>query len=120
MPLLRCIACKTGLYCAAGPDDVVGDLCPGCGSLLEPVGELAEVQINGKTRVWFAISIAPERFDGSVPAVGADIPDDRTREARLGGSGRSAPSSRSGTWSTVTEKGHIVSAYRYNVVKRSP
>jgi hypothetical protein len=40
---LKCVACKTRLYRAADPDDLVGDLCPGCGSLLEPVGELAEI-----------------------------------------------------------------------------
>ena len=43
MPHFKCVACKTRLYSAAGPDDLVGDLCPGCGSLLEPVGELAEI-----------------------------------------------------------------------------
>jgi hypothetical protein len=42
MPHFKCVACRTRLYSAAGPDDLVGDLCPGCGSLLEPVGELAE------------------------------------------------------------------------------
>jgi hypothetical protein len=43
MPLLKCLACRTRLYKAAGPADLVGDLCPGCGSLVEPVGEPAEV-----------------------------------------------------------------------------
>jgi hypothetical protein len=43
MPYFKCVACKTRLYSAAGPADLVGDLCPGCGSLLEPVGELSEV-----------------------------------------------------------------------------
>ena len=43
MPHSKCVACKTRLYTAAGSDDLVGDLCPGCGSLLEPVGELAEI-----------------------------------------------------------------------------
>jgi hypothetical protein len=43
MPHFKCVACKTRLYSAAGPDDMVGDLCPGCGSLLEPVGNLAEI-----------------------------------------------------------------------------
>jgi hypothetical protein len=43
MPHFKCVACKTRLYSGAGPDDLVGDLCPGCGSLLEPVGELAEI-----------------------------------------------------------------------------
>jgi hypothetical protein len=43
MPVLKCLACKTRLYSAADPHDGVGDLCPSCGSLLEPVGEPAEV-----------------------------------------------------------------------------
>ena len=43
MPHFKCVACKSRLYSAAGPADLVGDLCPGCGSLLEPVGELAEI-----------------------------------------------------------------------------
>jgi hypothetical protein len=43
MPHFKCLACKTRLYRAAGRADLVGDLCPGCGSLLEPVGEPAEV-----------------------------------------------------------------------------
>jgi hypothetical protein len=40
MPHFKCLACKTRLHSPAGP---AGDLCPGCGSLLEPVGELAEI-----------------------------------------------------------------------------
>ena len=43
MPYFKCAPCKTRLYSAAGAADLVGDLCPGCGSLLEPVGELSEV-----------------------------------------------------------------------------
>jgi hypothetical protein len=43
MPYFKCAPCKTRLYSAAGAADLVGDLCPGCGSLLEPVGEFAEV-----------------------------------------------------------------------------
>ena len=43
MPHFKCVACKSRLYRAARPDDLVGDLCPGCGCLLEPVGELAEI-----------------------------------------------------------------------------
>ncbi|MCA1699411.1 MAG: hypothetical protein LC790_11150 [Actinobacteria bacterium] len=43
MPHYKCVACKTRLYSAARPPDLVGDLCPQCGSLLEPVAELAEV-----------------------------------------------------------------------------
>jgi hypothetical protein len=43
MPHFKCLACKTRLYSAAGSGDLVGDLCPACGSLLEPVGELTEI-----------------------------------------------------------------------------
>jgi hypothetical protein len=43
MPHFKCVACKTRLYSEAVPADLVGDLCPGCGSLLEPVGELTEI-----------------------------------------------------------------------------
>jgi hypothetical protein len=31
------------LYSAAGLADVLDDLCPGCGSPLEPVGDLTEI-----------------------------------------------------------------------------
>ncbi len=43
MPHFKCVACKTRLCSTATPAELVGDLCPGCGSLLEPVGELAEI-----------------------------------------------------------------------------
>jgi hypothetical protein len=43
MPHFKCVACKTRLYSAPAPADLVSDRCPGCGSLLEPVGELAEI-----------------------------------------------------------------------------
>jgi hypothetical protein len=43
MPHFKCVPCRTRLYSAASPTDLVGDLCPECGTLLEPVGELAEI-----------------------------------------------------------------------------
>jgi hypothetical protein len=43
MPHFKCEGCRTRLYTTAAPADLVGDLCPGCGSLLEPVGSLAEI-----------------------------------------------------------------------------
>jgi hypothetical protein len=43
MPRFKCVACKTRLSSPAGPPNLVGDLCPECGSLLEPVSELSEV-----------------------------------------------------------------------------
>ncbi len=43
MPHFKCLVCKARLYAPASPGDQVGDLCPGCGSLLDPVGELSEI-----------------------------------------------------------------------------
>ncbi len=43
MPHVKCAACRTRLYSAKGRDELVGDLCLGCGGLLEPVGELSEI-----------------------------------------------------------------------------
>lgn len=43
MPHFKCAACRIRLYSLAATTDPVGDLCPGCGSLLEPVGALSEV-----------------------------------------------------------------------------
>jgi hypothetical protein len=43
MPHYKCAACKTRLHSAASPADAVNDVCPECGCLLEPVGDLAEI-----------------------------------------------------------------------------
>jgi hypothetical protein len=43
MPHFKCVPCKTRMSSAAGTDGLVGDLCPYCGSPLEPVGDLAEI-----------------------------------------------------------------------------
>ena len=43
MAHLKCLACKTRLYSTESPADPIGDLCPVCGSLLEPLGDLGEI-----------------------------------------------------------------------------
>ena len=43
MVYFKCLTCRTRLYGTGSPPDSVGDLCPSCGALLEPVGELSEV-----------------------------------------------------------------------------
>ena len=43
MPHSKCVACKTRLYSSGAPAEMVGELCPGCGGLLEPVKSLVEV-----------------------------------------------------------------------------
>lgn len=39
----KCVECRLRLASSGAPDDGVGELCPGCGSLLEPVARLAEL-----------------------------------------------------------------------------
>ena len=39
----KCLACNTRFYSTESEADPIGDLCPVCGSLLEPVGELGEI-----------------------------------------------------------------------------
>ena len=42
MPHVRCLPCKTRLYSGESQADPIGHLCPVCGSLLEPGGDLGE------------------------------------------------------------------------------
>jgi hypothetical protein len=44
VPYYRCAACKSRLYSAASPADLVGGLYPERGSLIEPVGELLDLE----------------------------------------------------------------------------
>jgi hypothetical protein len=43
MPHYKCEACKARLHTSGKSAELVGDLCPECGSLLEPVTELAQL-----------------------------------------------------------------------------
>lgn len=43
MTHFKCLACNTRFYSTESEADPIGDLCPVCGSLLEPVGELGEI-----------------------------------------------------------------------------
>jgi hypothetical protein len=43
MAHFKCLACKTRLHSTESQADPIGDLCPVCGSLLEPVGDLGEI-----------------------------------------------------------------------------
>lgn len=43
MPHYKCVACKLRLHTPGAPPEDVGDLCPGCGALLEPTDDLAEI-----------------------------------------------------------------------------
>jgi hypothetical protein len=56
MPHFKCLECKTRLYSTESDTDSIGDLCPVCGSLLEPVGALDEVAgyrvVESRGRAW--------------------------------------------------------------------
>jgi hypothetical protein len=43
MPYFICLACRARLHSTASEADPIGDLCPVCGSLLDPVGDLGEI-----------------------------------------------------------------------------
>src|ERR1700716_3192745 len=43
MPHYKCEACKTRLYSAGSPAELLSELCPDCGSLLKPVERSSEV-----------------------------------------------------------------------------
>jgi len=70
MPHLKCQPCRNRLY-RAGSGDQVGDLCPACGALLEPVGQLAEV-------VGFRLIRFAENADGSPSSPHQRIADQLT------------------------------------------
>jgi hypothetical protein len=44
MTYFKCTCCKARLYSVSSPDSLVRDLCPGCGTSLDPVGELVGVR----------------------------------------------------------------------------
>jgi hypothetical protein len=43
VPHFKCEACRGRLYGASDLIELVGGLCPDCGGLLEPAGELSEL-----------------------------------------------------------------------------
>jgi hypothetical protein len=60
MPHSKCVACKTRLSITGAPAEMVGELCPDCGGLLEPVGSLVEV--IGYRRITRR-ELAPDEYD---------------------------------------------------------
>ncbi len=43
MPHYKCEGCKARMHASGAPAELVGNLCPECGALLEPVTELTEL-----------------------------------------------------------------------------
>ena len=77
----KCVTCKARLYSVANPDSLVRDLCPGCGAMLEPVGELAEVVGYRSIKL---------RNDSAQPQRGHGVVIDRFAEVLAGRRARSA------------------------------
>jgi hypothetical protein len=71
MPHCMCAACRIRCQTEGNPADVVGDLCPYCGSVLEPIADLS-VAIGFRL-----ISLADE-------ATGANVTADRPAEIDRG------------------------------------
>jgi hypothetical protein len=70
-----CLACKTRLHSTESEADPIGDLCPVCGSLLEPVADLGEIVGYGviETRGSTSHSRAPRAGELSAGRVGEII-----------------------------------------------
>jgi hypothetical protein len=74
MPHSMCVACKTRLYRRGAPPAQVGELCPECGGLLEPVSNLA--QLVGFRRITRRTDL-PDGRDGAIAQAAAlPRPDD--------------------------------------------
>ena len=71
MPHFKCVRCRTRLYSAARPADLIRDVCPGCGLVLEPVGELTE--IVGFQSIAHGSSVSP---DAVAQAIALPRPED--------------------------------------------
>jgi hypothetical protein len=81
MPHYKCVACKTRLYSAGHPPELVGDLCPECGSLLEPVGELTEVV--GFRSIRSRDGAADDEAPGTHQQIAARVDDFLARRAEI-------------------------------------
>jgi hypothetical protein len=75
MPHSKCVACKTRLFRRGAPSELVGELCPQCGGLLEPVANLADVV--GYRRITRRADL-PDGRDGAI-AQAAALPRPDTR-----------------------------------------
>src|SRR5215218_10320042 len=96
MPHWKCVARKTRLYRAEASAEQIGDLCPLCGSLLEPVGELVEVvgfravkpRDGGASGTHERIAVRVDDFLARREAILAQARDDAERWVDDGGSFR--------------------------------
>ena len=74
MPHSMCVACKTRLYRRGAPPELVGELCPECGGLLEPVSNPADVV--GFRRITQRASLPDGRGGDIVQAAAMPRPED--------------------------------------------
>ena len=74
MPHSMCVACRTRLYRRGAPPELVGELCPECGGLLEPVSDLADVV--GFRRITQRADLPGGREEDIAQAAALPRPDD--------------------------------------------
>ena len=74
MPHSKCVACRTRLYRRGAPPELVGELCPECGGLLEPVSNLADVL--GYRRITHRVDLPVGRGDDIAQAAALPRPND--------------------------------------------
>lgn len=73
MPHYMCVACRTRCQIPGVPSDLVGDLCPTCGSLLEPARDLSALVGFRRT------NLREAEFDDEAIAVALALPQPRPR-----------------------------------------
>ena len=81
----ECLACETRLRSNESEADPIGDLCPVCGSLLEPVGDVGEIVGYRviETRVSTAHSAASRAVEMIADRVGEIIARRELNHARI-------------------------------------
>jgi hypothetical protein len=87
MPHYKCAACKARIHVSGRAAELLGDLCPECGSLLEPVSELAElIGFRSIKSVGAARAASPQRvadlLDGFLTRRAAILDRDRVDAER--------------------------------------
>jgi hypothetical protein len=85
MPHFKCLACKTSLRSRESEADPIGDLCPVCGSLLEPVGDVGEIVRCRviETRVSMSHSAASRAVELIADRVGEIVARRELKHARV-------------------------------------
>ncbi len=74
MPHYKCASCRVRLEVPGNPAELVGDLCPECGSLMRPAVDLAE--LIGCRRIVLRDQPAESALAGTVRPIAAWLDDE--------------------------------------------